>query len=113
MVHGRYGRIGYGIAVVYVFLTAIHSSILGALITIAPRLWYSTYAIAGLPWDVDPLEDQQLAGLVMWIPFGLVFIIFGLALFAAWLGESERRTALGTVAAAMDTHSIDKAGNEA
>jgi hypothetical protein len=38
MVHGRYGRIGYGLAVLYVFMTAVHSSILGALMTIAPSV---------------------------------------------------------------------------
>ena len=36
-----------------------------------------------------------LAGLLMWVPSGLVFIVFGLALFAAWLGESDKRVALG------------------
>ena len=34
MVHGRYGRMGYGLGVLYVFLTAIHSSALGALLTV-------------------------------------------------------------------------------
>lgn len=50
---------------------------------------------AGEPWRVDALEDQQLAGLLMWIPAGGVFILVGLALFAAWLGEAERRVAFG------------------
>jgi hypothetical protein len=36
----------------------------------------------------------------MWVPSGLVFIVFGLALFAAWLSESGRRASLGTIAAA-------------
>jgi cytochrome c2 len=39
----------------------------------------------------DPLGDQQVAGLVMWIPAGIVLTLMGLALFMAWLGESERR----------------------
>jgi putative membrane protein len=98
MVHGRYGRTGYGVAVVYVFLTAIHSSVLGALMTIAPGVWYSTYAIAAEAWRFDALADQQVAGLLMWVPSGVLFIVFGLALFAAWLGESEKRAALGVVA---------------
>ena len=97
MVHGRYGRIGYGVAVVYVFLTAVHSSILGALMTIAPSLWYPSYDTAAASWQIDPLVDQQLAGLLMWVPSGIVFIVFGLALLAAWLGESERRASLGSV----------------
>jgi putative membrane protein len=99
MVHGRYGRIAYGVAVLYVFLTAVHSSILGALMTIAPGIWYPDYASAGAAWHVDALEDQQLAGLLMWVPSGVIFILFGLGLFAAWLGESERRVAFGSVPA--------------
>jgi cytochrome c oxidase assembly factor CtaG len=97
MVHGRYGRLGYGVAVLYIFLTAMHSSVLGALMAIAPEPWYPGYARAGRPWGVDPLADQQLAGLLMWVPSALVFIVFGLALFAAWLGESDKRAALGSV----------------
>jgi putative membrane protein len=89
--HGRYGRVGYGVAVVYVFATALHSGLLGALLTFSPRVWYAPYDIqrsAGL----TPLEDQQLAGLLMWIPAGLVSAAGGLVLFAAWLRESDRRT---------------------
>ena len=100
MIQGRYGRAGYGLAVVYVFLTAVHSSVLGALMTVAPGVWYVDYARAGAAWQVDALTDQQLAGLLMWVPSGIVFIVFGLGLFAAWLGESDRRAALGSVAAA-------------
>jgi putative membrane protein len=93
LIHGRYGRIGYGVAVVFVFATAMHSGALGALITFAPRVWYPLYAGRAMRSGADPLEDQQLAGLIMWIPFGIVFVILALALFAAWLGEAERRTA--------------------
>jgi putative membrane protein len=98
MVHGRYGRMGYGLSVLYVFLTAVHSSVLGALMTIAPGIWYPSYGAAVGPAHLGPLEDQQLAGLLMWVPSGVVFIVFGLALFAAWLGESDKRAALGAVA---------------
>ena len=100
MVHGRYGRMAYGAGVLYVFLTAIHTSVLGALMTISPGVLYPSYLHAAAPWRIDALQDQQLAGLLMWVPSGLVFIVFGLALFAAWLGESGRRAALGTIAAA-------------
>lgn len=101
MVHGRYGRIGYGVAVAYVFLTGIHTSVLGALLTVAPGVWYPAYTAAGAAWHLDALEDQQLAGLLMWIPSGVVFIVVGLALFAAWLGESERRADLGSASALL------------
>src|SRR5436309_8536824 len=94
LIHGRYGRMGYGVAVFYVFATAMHSGVLGALITFAPRLWYPIYADRTAAWGLLPLEDQQLAGLLMWVPAGVIFILLGLARFAAWLGEAERRVAL-------------------
>jgi putative membrane protein len=97
MVHGRFGRIGYGAAVAFVFLTGLHSSVLGAMLTLAPSVWYAPYVARSSFWNVDALEDQQLAGLIMWIPTCAVFIVFGLALLAAWLGESERRAMLGSV----------------
>jgi cytochrome c2 len=106
MVRGRYGRIGYGLAVLYVFLTALHSGALGALLTIAPDPWYPTYVRQAHAWGLDPLDDQQLAGILMWIPAGIIFIVLGLALLAAWLGESERRVKFGSVHSATRTLAI-------
>jgi putative membrane protein len=93
LIHGRFGRLGYGVAVLWVFATSMHSGALGALLTFAPRLWYPIYEERTREWGLSALEDQQLAGLIMWIPAGFVFIILGLGLFAAWLGEAERRVA--------------------
>jgi cytochrome c oxidase assembly factor CtaG len=87
--HGRRGRVGYGAAVVYVFATTVHGGLLGALLTVAPRVWYSAYVVNHPP-GLTPLEDQQLAGLVMWVPASLCFVAGGLALFAAWLRHSDR-----------------------
>jgi putative membrane protein len=96
LIHGRYGRLGYGMAVLFVFATAIHSEALGALLTFAPRVWYPVYAARSPADGLDALKDQQLGGLIMWIPFGIVFLILGLALFAGWLGEAERRSKLAS-----------------
>jgi putative membrane protein len=41
--HGRHGRMGYGIAVVSMFTTAVHSSVLGALLTFTRSPWYPAY----------------------------------------------------------------------
>jgi cytochrome c oxidase assembly factor CtaG len=87
--NGRYRRAGYGVAVVYVFATAVHSGVLGALMTLSPRVWYPPYLI-GHPSGLTPLEDQQIAGLLMWVPAGVILVAAGLALFAAWLRESDR-----------------------
>jgi cytochrome c oxidase assembly factor CtaG len=89
--HGRHGRLGYGAAVIYVFATAVHGGLLGALLTISPRVWYAPY-VAHHPAGLTPLEDQQLAGLLMWVPASLTFVAAGLLLFAAWLRHCDRLT---------------------
>ncbi|MBS1818207.1 MAG: cytochrome c oxidase assembly protein [Acidobacteria bacterium] len=89
---GRYGRARYGAAVVYVFATALHSGLLGAALTLSPTVWYDAYASTTTAWGLTALEDQQAAGLIMWVPAGLVFTGVGLAFFAAWLRASERRS---------------------
>jgi putative membrane protein len=91
IVRGRYGRGGYGLAAAFVFATAMHTSILGALLTVASRLWYPLYASRAAPWAIDAVQDQQLAGLIMWIPAGALLGLLSLGLFAAWLGEASRR----------------------
>ncbi|HYC58734.1 MAG TPA: cytochrome c oxidase assembly protein [Thermoanaerobaculia bacterium] len=93
LIHGRYGRLGYGVAILYVFATAMHTQILGALLTFGSRSWYPTHAARTAAAGVNAVADQQLAGIVMWIPFGMVFLCVALALFSAWLGEAERRVA--------------------
>jgi putative membrane protein len=91
LVHGRHGLMGYGAAVLYVFTTSMHSGVLGALITFARQVWYPAYAGTTASWGLTPLEDQQLGGLIMWVPAATVYIIAALALVVGWMRESERR----------------------
>jgi putative membrane protein len=85
-----HGKARYGASVLYLFTTAVHTSILGALLTFASTAWYSLYGATTFNWGLSPLEDQQVGGLIMWIPAGLIYVIAGLALFASWIRESER-----------------------
>jgi cytochrome c oxidase assembly factor CtaG len=84
-----WGPASYGRSFLAVFTTAIHTSLLGVLMTFAREPWYSAYAATTKAWGLTPLEDQQIGGLIMWIPAGIVYVGAGLALFAAWLRESD------------------------
>ncbi len=88
----RRHRGGYGIAVLSLFTTAIYGGMLGALLTFASTPWYPAYGHASAAWGLIPLEDQQLGGLIMWIPFGFVYVAAAMGTFAAWLRAMERRT---------------------
>jgi putative membrane protein len=112
LVQGRYGRAGYGAAALFVFMTAMHSGILGALITLAGRLWYPIYGARSRGVGVDPLADQQLAGLIMWIPAGVVLTVLALGFLAAWLGEAGRRTRKADAALKRSTSSSAEPSHE-
>jgi putative membrane protein len=72
------------------FTMAMQSGLLGALITFAPTPWYGVYESTTQPWGLSPLEDQQLAGAIMWIPMGAVYTVGALILFAMHLAWLER-----------------------
>jgi cytochrome c oxidase assembly factor CtaG len=90
---GREGRLGAPSAVVYLFTTAVHTSLLGALLTFSSRLWYPLYASSTATWGLTPLDDQQLAGVIMWVPAGLAYLIATLAIAGSWLREPAPRPA--------------------
>jgi cytochrome c oxidase assembly factor CtaG len=79
------------VGVLFLFLTSLHSGILGAFLTFTREIWYPVYANSTAAYDLTPLEDQQLGGLIMWVPAGLVYIGAGLAMFARMLSQTERR----------------------
>jgi putative membrane protein len=81
-------RCDRGSAVLHLFATMIHTTLLGALITMAPRVFYVRQTVDSLRWGLTPLEDQQLAGLVMWVPAGTVYAGAALACAALWISQS-------------------------
>jgi cytochrome c oxidase assembly factor CtaG len=82
-------RAAAGTAVVFLFTTAVHTSVLGALMTFSRTPWYPPYAAGAATWGLTPMSDQQLAGLIMWIPLSLVYLVAALAIIRRWLADSE------------------------
>jgi cytochrome c oxidase assembly factor CtaG len=95
LLRGRQGRLGGPAAVLYLFTTSLHTTVLGALLTFSSRLWYPLYGSSTAPWGLTPLEDQQLAGLIMWVPANLAYLIAALVIVSTWLKEPSPRVALG------------------
>jgi putative membrane protein len=89
-----------GLSIVYLFTTAVHTAVLGALMTFSRTPWYPDYAVGAAAWGLSPLEDQQLAGLMMWIPASLAYLIAALVIVRRWLSDSEWRVARDERAAA-------------
>jgi putative membrane protein len=81
------------VCVFYLFITSLQSGVLGAFLTFTRRAWYTPYLDTTAAWGLTPLEDQQLGGLIMWVPAGLVYIGAGLFMFMRLLESSEPRPA--------------------
>jgi putative membrane protein len=82
--HGR-RVLGLGTGVLFVFTSGVQSSALGALLTFAPSVVYESHQPFVAAWNISAVEDQQLAGLLMWVPAGVVYLVAALAVFAVWL----------------------------
>ncbi|MCA1439503.1 cytochrome c oxidase assembly protein [Ensifer sp. IC4062] len=79
-----------GVAAWHLFLTMLHTSTLGALIALAPRVIYPVQTQTAPDWGLTQLEDQQLAGMLMWVPGGIIYGGAALALLALWIARSSR-----------------------
>jgi cytochrome c oxidase assembly factor CtaG len=88
-------RGGYGVSAACLFVTSLIGGALGALMSFSSSPWYADYAAMGMTGiGLDPTDDQRLAGLIMWIPGGLVHGAAAIAMFYKWLKASEGSHAL-------------------
>jgi putative membrane protein len=88
-------RGGYLLSAACLFATTLVGGALGALMALSSSPWYAAYGAMGVSGiGLDPTTDQQLAGLLMWIPGGLVHGAAALILLYRWLRGSEERHAL-------------------
>lgn len=75
-----------GHALLLILAAYMQMGLLGALLTFAPEALYAIHAVAPLAWGFSPLADQQFGGLLMWVPAGLPFVVWG-----AWVAHREWR----------------------
>jgi putative membrane protein len=88
-------RGGYLLSAACLFATSLVEGALGALMALSTSPWYAAYAAMGLSGiGLDPTTDQQLAGLIMWVPGGLIHGGAALVLLYAALKAGERSHAI-------------------
>jgi putative membrane protein len=87
----------HGVAGFWLFFTSVHSALLGALMAFAESPWYAQYAHMGMSGTagLSPLEDQQIAGLIMWVPGGAVHAIAALIYVSRWFRDRPSEASHG------------------
>lgn len=95
---------GAGAGALAIVGTMIQMGLLSALLTFAPEPRFAYYYDRAPLLGLTALEDQQLAGLIMWVPAALPYLIGGVALAAAWLRRAERQSGMPAPTALPHRH---------
>lgn len=84
-------RLSYGARALFVMTGAVATDLPGVIMVFAPA------AICTMPnenaavWGVTPLQDQQIAGMLMWVPANLIFFAIATYLFARWMAAPDQQ----------------------
>lgn len=108
--HGRQGvtpRLGYGLRILLLAAIMVPQIIIGARLFFSRQIVFDVYAVCGRAWPLSPLTDQQLGGLITWIPAAMMSVIAALVILR-WLLRSESQAALQPTAHAMLSGSESK-----
>src|SRR6266851_5503731 len=85
-------RLSIGGQILYLFLSGMPVVLLGAGLTFSPPL-YAPYIAAPRVWGISAATDQQLGGLIMWVPGNIIFITIMSILFLRWMQKKDREQA--------------------
>lgn len=85
-------RADNGLRILFVFGMALQGGLLGALLTFSARPLYTSHLDTAVEAGIAPLVDQQIAGLIMWVPPALLYIGVASWLFVGWLRSTRHRT---------------------
>ncbi len=83
------GRLGYGARIVILTLIVPPQILIGAHMALAKESLFSVYNVCGRAWPISPLVDQQIAGLITWIPASMMSVIAVLLLIRRWSTENR------------------------
>jgi putative membrane protein len=89
--YGKRRALGYGATIVFVVSSGFVMSLIGAILTFATAPAYAVHLHTTQAWGLSPLQDQQLAGIIMWIPSNLVHMAALCTVFFAWFRADEHR----------------------
>lgn len=85
----RKRRVHPGASILYLFLASLHTVALGVFMALSPVVWYAPYQKTPLAYELDPLNDQQIAGFIMWMPACMMYMAIAVALLVVWLRQAE------------------------
>lgn len=81
-----------GTRILLLFVTTLQITLLALMIMLSSTIWYPIYMSENLSrWGITALQDQQIGGLLMWLPGGLLFISMMLYLLHSWFQSMNQQ----------------------
>lgn len=90
-------RLAYPGQMLYCFLTTLPMSVVAVYISMADHILYPAYASTARIWGMMPMVDQQVGGLIMWIPGSSIFYVILTVVFFKWAARGEDHSAAAQV----------------
>ncbi len=80
------------LGLLYLFVTSMHAMVLGVLMTLSPVAWYAFYLERAPAFGLSALDDQRIAGLIMWMPAGATYVVVSIGLILKLVREPVARS---------------------
>jgi len=80
-----------GSAVLSLLATMVQMGLLGAILTFAGRAFYAPHWLTTQIWGLSPMEDQQIAGIIMWAPASAIYLLTALSILYRRLAPEQAR----------------------
>jgi cytochrome c oxidase assembly factor CtaG len=90
-IHRQLGTMG---RIIFVLAAVPPNMALGVILSFAEQATYSYYEAVPRLWGIDPLTDQRIGGVIMWIPGSMMFMLAALILAAQFLDDEEGKPVL-------------------
>lgn len=87
------GAHGYGTRILMLWFVMLPQIAIGARLSLTPEVIYSVYNVCGRAWPIGPLTDQQIGGLITWIPASMMSALGALVVLGRWRGDTREAAA--------------------
>jgi putative membrane protein len=85
-------RVHYGLRVLYVAITIVPNTALGAIIVFSRVVLYPAYGELPRAWSMDVLNDQVIGGLILWLPMEMISVVIAGIVFIMWFRQEDDRS---------------------
>ncbi|KPV41044.1 hypothetical protein AN478_03720 [Thiohalorhabdus denitrificans] len=92
------GGVGFGTRIIMLWAIMLPQIALGAYISLSNEVLFDIYQVCGRAWPIAPLLDQQIGGLLTWIPAAMMSVVVGLIVLRMWMREGHRPRGRATMA---------------